>query len=91
VSEGSAWGALEEAVGGKQLAPGASFFPVSRPETAMWEELAATGTFSDATVRGTRAPEAYATAGPWVAALEASAAKGGPRPRPQPASGPLIT
>jgi hypothetical protein len=82
ISHGSAWGALHEALTGKRLAPGLTFeLPRSNSaaaaESALWVELAQTGTFSAKTIAGTRAPLAYAVDALWVAALEASVAKHG--------------
>ena len=77
LSRGSAWGALHQKLSGTKLAPG-TIFGAPTPgtpaadESAMWEELADTGTFSATTVSGIRAPLAYAVDALWVAALEAS-------------------
>lgn len=75
VSEGSAWGQLQEALTGRTLAPGAPFFPSSRKDAELWRELASTGGFSDTTLASTRAPLAYAVDGAWVGVLERSMAK----------------
>ena len=78
LSHGSAWGYLHEQLTKTKLAPGATFgLPPAgsraAEEAAIWIELANTGTFSEATLSGVRAPLAYAVDSTWVRALETSA------------------
>ena len=84
VSEGSVWGHLHERAAGPHgeggpLAPGATFFPPTRPEllaeAAIWIELAERGAFSPETLANTRAPLSYATSTLWVNLLEESKAE----------------
>ena len=80
VSEGSVWGHLHERLaGGGPLAPGATFFPPTRPEllaeAAIWIELVERGAFSAQTLRDTRAPLSYATSPLWVKLLEETEAR----------------
>ena len=83
LSRGSPWGALHQRLnGGAPLAPGV-LFEAAAPgtpeaaESALWQELAETGSFSPKTLQATRAPLAYAVDGLWVGALEKSAAAHG--------------
>ena len=76
VSTGSGWGALHEELRGQRLSSGASFFATDDAEGALWRELASNGTFTAATLAGTRAPLSYATDPLWVRALETSAQRG---------------
>ena len=83
ISEGSVWGHLQERAAGPHgeggpIAPGATFFPPTRPEllseAAPWIELAERGSFSPETLANTRAPLSYATSTLWVNLLEESKA-----------------
>ena len=83
LSRGSPWGALHQRLnGGAPLAPGV-LFEAAAPgtpeaaESALWQELAETGSFSPKTLQATRAPLAYAVDALWVGALEKSAAAHG--------------
>lgn len=73
LSDGSPWGARQEKLTGKPLAAGLDF-AVSHPSDC-WDELAATGRFSEATLK--RVPADFAVSPLWVAALENSRDRSG--------------
>lgn len=74
ISTGSAWGGLHEKLTGTKLSKGTLFPVPEQAETKLWQELAETGSFSEATL-ASRAPLSYAVDNTWVAAVEASAKK----------------
>lgn len=70
---GTAWGARQERLTGTPLAAGLDFAVSSAPDC--WDDLLATGRFSDASLA--RVPDDFAVSEAWVARLEASSAAQG--------------